>query len=190
GLEAVAADGLSAALDDADLIVACTRTDEPLLVPADLDRTGDPRVVIDLGMPRNVEAAVGDLPAVELLDLERLAGSMERGPVPRAAEADARRMVDESVSAFALAERDRRAERQAVPALRALRDHVLAVMEQELAHARAQSAAGQISPDRAEAMLRHFAGRLLHEPTTRIRRLGREGRSESANTLVRELFES
>ncbi len=200
-LDAVAAGQLSTALAEADLIVACSATQEPLLHATDLrpatpgsptHRPGpvegapqtlaghQPQLVLDLGMPRNVAAEVGTLPGVELLDLETIA---RHAPIPElSAEAEARELVAGAAAEFVTDQ----SEREIGPALAHLRGHVLAVLEDELC--RARTAAGTPPTEELEAALRKFTGRLLHAPTTRLRALARAGRADEARAATHALF--
>lgn len=218
-LRAVPASGLAAALAAADLVVACTRAEEPLLTPealADHGLAGHGGTVrelllIDLGMPRNIDPAVAGLQGIELLDLETIA---KHAPIPElSSEAEALQIVRDAAEEFAATQ----AERDALPALLALRTHVLGILEDELCRARkaaafdaaapgtaGSSAAGSslaesgtaapgvaASEERAaevEAALRRFTGKLLHTPMTRIRTLGREGRAPDAIDALATLF--
>lgn len=243
-LSVVHAGGLGEALASADLVIACTRAEEPVLT-AELLRAagaagaagtagtagtaatagaagaaadakadaGRPRLLIDLGMPRNIEHAVAELPGVELLDIETIA---KHAPVAElTAAAEAQEIVREAAAEFAAS----RAERDALPALLALRTHVMGILEDELCRARAASgstagvvagegpAAGDAAAAAAagdavsadadaaadrtadvEAALRRFTGKLLHTPMTRIRTLGREGRVPDAADALETLF--
>lgn len=55
-----------------DVIISATDAERPILGKGDLN-SGRRRVVVDLGMPRNVSPSVRDLPNVRLLDLDDLA---------------------------------------------------------------------------------------------------------------------
>lgn len=237
-LTAVPADGLMPALTAADLVVACTRADDPVLT---LDSFGTPGssldilaganespsaaaaearrlLLIDLGMPRNIDPAVATLPGIELLDLETIA---KHSPIEElSAEAEAQEIVRAAAAEFSASQ----AERDALPVLLALRSHVFGILEDELC--RARKAAGATLPAGArsdttetpntwgleprpdpsgeattpsdtendiraaevEAALRRFTGKLLHTPMTRIRTLGREGRVPDAAEAVETLF--
>ena len=59
------------AIAAADVIITCTAR---YTVGADDFAEGGRRLVIDLGLPRNVDPAVRAVPGVELLDLERVGG--------------------------------------------------------------------------------------------------------------------
>lgn len=154
---------LSEAIAVADVVITCTTTYSVTVtdIPDDTRRT-----VIDLGLPRNVDPAVGRLPGVELMDLELIA-THARLPA-LAPDATARELVSSAASAFA-------AEQAAAPAIVALRRHVFDALDGELARLASKST----SPEHAAAVteaLRHFAGVLLHDPTQRARHLAAGGR--------------
>ena len=164
------ADSLAEAFDAADLVLTCTSSDAPVLTPETVvgvlaDRY---RLVIDLGLPRNVDPRVASLSGVELLDLEtvRLHAPIEE---LNAAD-DARALVGRAAAEFSALQ----AEQQVTPAIVALRTHILSLLDEEIARARAQGDAD----GRAEAALRHLTGVLLHTPSLRARTLAREGRGE------------
>lgn len=206
-------DDLAAALAEADLVIACTRAEEPVLT-ADLLRpvanADRQRLLIDLGMPRNIDHAVSELPGIELLDIEGIA---KHAPVAElSAAAEAQDIVNQAAAEFSAS----RAERDALPALLALRTHVFGILEDELCRARiasgstaghataqpvdsaaevadtaatdAEAAAAAARTAEVEAALRRFTGKLLHTPMTRIRSLGREGRVPDAAEALETLF--
>jgi glutamyl-tRNA reductase len=148
-----------------DVIITCTAN--AVLGPErfTLDETATilHRIVIDLGLPRNVDAAVGSLPGIELLDLEtiRLHAPLEE----LTAHDDARTIVRNAARGFA-------AESDAEPAIVALRAHVFELLDAEIARARTRGAG-----DETEAALRHLAGVLLHGPSMRARELAADGRA-------------
>jgi glutamyl-tRNA reductase len=154
----------------ADVVITCTAD---AVVHADAFTPGKRLLVIDLGLPRNVDPSVGRVAGVELLDLEtiRLHAPLEQF----SAHADARALVGDAAVEFA-------ADREAGPAITALRQDVLRVVDEEIARARARGAG-----DDVEAALRHLAGVLLHKPSLRIRELAVEGRIDEVHTALETL---
>lgn len=136
GLAVARGDDLAAQLAAADLVIACTRAEEPVLTSDLLRAAADadqPRLLIDLGMPRNIDHAVAELPGIELLDIETIA---KHAPVAElTAAAEAQDIVRDAAAEFSAS----RAERDALPALLALRTHVMGILEDELCRARAAS---------------------------------------------------
>lgn len=169
-----AADSLPAALELADLVVTCTA--RYTIGPAELrgDRT---RLIIDLGLPHNVDPAVRELPGVELLDLALIA---LHAPLPELSAVSARTLVDSAAAEFT-------AERASAPAVVALRRHVLAATEAEIARAGAHAADSEEATRTARA-LRHLAGVILHSPSVRARELALEGRAADFARGVEAVF--
>jgi glutamyl-tRNA reductase len=153
--------GLIASEDFAvDVVVTCTAS--AVLGPEVFTGTHR-RMVIDLGLPRNVDPAVAALEGVDLLDLETV--SLHAPLEELSAHDDARSIVRSAAAEFT-------AEAEAEVAIVALRSHVFELLEEEIARARSRGAG-----DETESALRHLAGVLLHGPSARARELAIEGRS-------------
>nr|WP_246298344.1 glutamyl-tRNA reductase [Leifsonia soli] len=171
----VEADGLLDALAESDLVVTCSAvTDYVLTRPLLAEAVARPdaterRLVVDLGLPRNVDPAVGELAGVELLDLETI--SIHAPLTELQAADDARTIVDAAAAEY----RARTAEQEVTPALVALRTHVFDILDAEIERARRRGDGSE----QTEAALRHLAGVLLHTPSVRARELAREGDAES-----------
>lgn len=145
---------------DVDVVIACTAN--TVLGPdyfAGISR----RLVIDLGLPRNIEPTVADIEGIELLDLET---------VRLHAPLDALSAHDDATAIVRTAAAEFTAEREIEPAIVALRTHVFELLDAEISRARARGA----GPD-TEAALRHLAGVLLHAPSARGRELALDGRA-------------
>ncbi|GMU36010.1 MAG: hypothetical protein KJ057_00720 [Phycisphaerae bacterium] len=108
---AVDLDSVAGELASADVVVACTSSTTPLLTTAIVRDALRQRgacnlrnilLLIDLGMPRNVEPDVARLPGVELLDLESLARRFgaDGGSAVEAAKARAAAVLDEEQARF------------------------------------------------------------------------------------------
>ena len=151
----------------ADVVITCTAD---AVVHADAFTPGRRVLVIDLGLPRNVDPAVGAVEGVELLDLETI--RLHAPLAEFSAHADARAIVGDAATEF-------HADREAGPAITALRGDVLKTLEDEIARARSRGAG-----DEVEAALRHLAGVLLHRPSVRIRELAVEGRIDEARAAL------
>jgi glutamyl-tRNA reductase len=148
------------AIAASDIVITCTAylAIEPTAIP-----DGSRRLIIDLGLPRNVDPAVADLPGIELLDLETI--SLHAPIEELTAAADARALVGEAAAGFT-------ADHSVEPAIVALRSHIFDILDAEIVRARSRGAG-----DETEAALRHLAGVLLHGPSARARELAKEGRA-------------
>ncbi|MDQ1575907.1 MAG: glutamyl-tRNA reductase [Microbacteriaceae bacterium] len=182
-IDAIPAGGLEAAIAASDLVVTCSVAPDVILSHAVVvEAVARPdalarRLIIDLGLPRNVAQSVVDIEGVELLDLETI--SIHAPLAELTATADARAIVGEAAAEFAA----QAAEREVTSALVALRAHVFDILDAEIERARGRGD----SSEQTEAALRHLAGVLLHTPSVRARELARAGDAASfiaaANTL-------
>lgn len=180
----VEATELGDVLGRADLVVTCSAVTDHVLTRAlvaeavALPGAVERRLVIDLGLPRNVDPAVAELNGVELLDLETI---RIHAPVEELnAATDARELVGAAAAEFAA----QTAEQAVTPALVALRTHVFAVLDAEIERARSRGD----SSEQTEAALRHLAGVLLHTPSVRARELARHGDAQTFADAAAALF--
>lgn len=176
----VAATDLREAIGTSDVVITCTSSEVPVVEPADLD-DGRRRIVIDLGLPRNVDPDAAQVDGVELLDLETI--SIHAPIAELNAESEARQMVDDAVSRF----RAQALEQSTTPALVAFRKHVFDILDDEIDRAKRRDTDPE-SVEQTERALRHLVGVLLHRPSVRARELGRAGRGEEFVGALDALF--
>jgi len=104
GGEAVPWSWRVAALSAADAVVVGTAARGPVLAAAELAAAARRRgrlVAVDLSMPRNLERPAGQVPGLEVLDLEALAGCLDGERRRREGEVRrAERIVEEELSAW------------------------------------------------------------------------------------------
>ena len=187
---------------EADLIVTCTVLDHhvidasvlragrrelddlhsavarvPLAGP-DVSLARGRQLIIDLGLPRNVDPDVVDVEGVELLDLEtiKLHAPLEELD----ATSEARELVGRAARKFT----EVSTEQSLAPAVVALRAHVFGVLEAEIERVRGRGE-GAVQ---TEAALRHLAGVLLHTPMVRARELARAGEAQAYVDALDALF--
>lgn len=140
----------------ADVIVTCTTTTDTYALTSDGHRAARadstaPQLVIDLGMPRNVDPGLRSVAGVEVLDLDTI---RVHAPIDEFATIDEARLIVQTA-----AQRHATARRvhEVSPAVVGMRDYVHGVLEKEIERARARGADAD-----TEAALRHFSGALLH----------------------------
>jgi glutamyl-tRNA reductase len=190
GGSVVGLDGLPDQLLEADIVVSSTSSPHPIVGSEELElvmkqREGRALLLIDIAVPRDIDHACGDLDGVALYDIDDLQAVVARNLSSRAEETPrALEIVEEEIHRFArwLGQLD------ALPTVSALREHGNALVDQVLAeNAGRWESASSRDVARVEAIARAVMGRLLHEPTIRLRSLGEE-RGHASIELVRELF--
>ena len=184
GVVAVDRADLPRRLGEADLVIACSIATTPILRAEQL-RAARARVpqaprqlVVDLGLPRNIDPDVAGVPDVDLLDLET---SGLHAPLPELqATDDARALIAQAVEEY-------RADQQATavtPAVVAFRGHVFELVEQEIDRLRRRGEATEA----VERAMRHLAGVLVHTPSARAKQLAAQGDAEAFTDAVGLLF--
>jgi glutamyl-tRNA reductase len=168
---------LAGSITASDVILTCTIVENHILTPDLLEDSGR-KLVIDLGLPRNVDPAVSAIDGIELLDLETI--SLHAPLEERVATEDARTVVGQAAAEFTAAE----AEQAIAPAVVALRRHVFDLLDAEIDRARRR---GDSTPE-TESALRHLAGVLLHTPSVRARELARSGDGQAFTEGLAALF--
>ncbi|MFD6226453.1 glutamyl-tRNA reductase [Streptomyces sp. NPDC060232] len=149
------------------------------------DATAVRLALLDLAMPRDIDAAVHRIPGVRLVDIESLAEASADAPM--AADVDAvRGIVAQEVAAFGAAQRAA----HITPTVVALRAMAAEVVAMEVARLD-----GRL-PDlderqRAEVTqtVRRVVDKLLHAPTVRVKQLASEPGGAGYADALRELFD-
>lgn len=184
-------DDVAAVLGDADLLVSCTGAVSPVVSLADAHRgisgrsENRPLVVCDLGMPRNVDPAVGGLPGVYVVDMDRI----QREPSARAAAADAdaaRAIVAAEVASYLAGQRMA----EVTPTVTALRQRAADVVETELLRLDNRlPGLDAAHRDEVARTVRRVVDKLLHAPTVRVKQLAGAPGGDTYAEALRELFE-
>ncbi len=188
--ESVSFDELPTALERADIVVAATASPHLLLEAQELGevmeaRPDRPMLLIDLAVPRDIDAACGALKGVSLYDVDDLEAVVARNRRVRQAEArKAEGLIEEEIQQFAAW----LGSLEALPTISALRSRATEIAEQVLReNAGRWDSASERDLHRVEDVARAIVNRLLHEPTLRMKELS-DGRVHARMALVRELF--
>jgi glutamyl-tRNA reductase len=183
-------DALPAELARADIVISSTSSPHLLLGAEELalvadERRGRPLLLIDLAVPRDIDADCGRLAGVTLLDIDGLQAQVARHISVRKAEARrAEGIVEEEIQAFA----GWLGSLEVMPTVSALRARGDDVVAQVLAeNAGRWEALTERDRQRVEALARAIANRLLHEPTVHVKGLDAAHRHARLQ-LLRELF--
>jgi glutamyl-tRNA reductase len=190
GGKVVGLDGLPDQLLLADIVLSSTSSPHPIVGRDELEqvmreRQGRPLLLIDIAVPRDIEASCGELEGVSLYDIDDLQAVVARNLTTRESEAPrAQEIVEEEIHRFARW----LGQLETLPTISALREHGNDLVEQVLAeNAGRWESASPRDLARIEAVARALMSRLLHEPTIRLRSFSEE-RGHAGLELVRELF--
>ncbi|MFE1512438.1 glutamyl-tRNA reductase [Streptomyces sp. NPDC058726] len=158
------------------------RRPEPVAVPP---RPEPVLFLLDLAMPRDIDAAAHRLAGVRLVDIESLADASADAPM--AADVDqVRRIVSDEVAAFGAAQRAARI----TPTVVALRTMAADVVAGEIARLEGRLP-GLDDKHRAEITqtVRRVVDKLLHAPTVRVKQLAAEPGGAGYADALRTLFD-
>jgi glutamyl-tRNA reductase len=178
-------------LRDVDLLICSTASPSPVVtvarVRASIAARGDrPLCILDIALPRDVEASVGDIDNVFLYDLDDLRAAAAANLEQRGEDVPAaREIIAEEVQKYW----DWVAGLAAVPVVREFRDEMERLRRTELAAALRRL--GPLSPEQTEA-IEHFSrslmNKFLHEPSVRLKAAAANGRGLGVVDAARYLF--
>ncbi len=188
--ESVSFDELPEALVEADMVISATSSPHLLIEARELaevqsQRDERPLLIIDLAVPRDVDAACAEVAGVTLHDVDDLEAVVARNRRVRQGEArKAEGIVEEEIQSFATW----LGSLEVLPTLAALRSHATDIAEQVVAENDGRwESASERDLERVQAISRAIVNRLLHHPTLRIKEL-RDDRVHARMALVRDLF--
>ncbi len=170
-----------------DIVVSCTASTLPILGKGMIERAirtrrHRPMLMIDLAVPRDVEAEAGELDDVFLYTVDDLGKIVREGLDTRqAAVAQAEAIITAGVHDF-MHWLDTR---QVVPAIRALRDHAERMRRHELERAIKLLARGE-DPQKVMEQLSHaLTNKFLHAPTSALTHSQAQDRNQLLALLSR-----
>jgi glutamyl-tRNA reductase len=188
--ESLSFDELPEALLSADIVVAATASPHLLLEVREVadvmrQREGRAMLLIDLAVPRDIDAACAGLDGISLADIDDLHDVANRNRKVRQAEArKAEGIIEEEIQQFA----SWLGSLEVLPTLSALRAHASAIAEQVVGeNAGKWESASPRDLERVDAVARAVINRLLHEPTLRMKDM-HDDRVHARMALVRDLF--
>ncbi len=183
--------GLSEALADADIVITATAATEPVLTRAMMEevmrpRRGRPLFIIDIALPRDVEAEVGSLDQVFLYNIDDLQTIVQENLARRSGElVRAEAIVEEEVLRFTSWMQSR----DVVPTVVALRRRFEAIRQGELA--RLEPKMTGLTPDaraRVDEITRLIVEKLLLTPTEQLKALSDEATVVAYADALNKLF--
>jgi glutamyl-tRNA reductase len=188
---AVSWDGLDAALATADIVVTASGASDTVLSRARVEdamrpRRSRPLFIIDIAVPRDVEAAAGDLDQVFLYNIDDLRTIVQENLARRGAElASAEAIVDEEVARFTAWMQSR----EIVPTVVALRQRFEAIRRAELE--RLEPKLAGLPPEartRVDEVTRLIVEKLLLTPTEQLKSVSDEAMIVAYADALNRLF--
>src|SRR4051812_38596880 len=174
GASAAPWEELDVVLEASDIVVTATGASAPILTKAHIEavmrpRRNRPLFIIDIAMPRDVEAAAGEIEQVFLYNIDDLQATVRENLARRSSEvARAETIVNEEVDKFGAWFRSR----GAIPTVVALREHFEAIRRAELE--RLDFKLSTLPPDaraRLDEITHLIVEKLLLMPTEQLKSL-------------------
>jgi glutamyl-tRNA reductase len=174
-------------LAEADVVLSAVAAEAHVLGAAHFSGVVGPMLVVDLGVPRNVDPVVGTLPQVTLLDMDTLSVSVAKALGDREDESvAARAIIADEVERFRTASR----QRGAAPVIAALRARLESLRMSELERHRAQLAdLDEGEWEQVDVATRAAMAKMLHEPTMLLKETAGTPRGERLVEALRILFD-
>lgn len=167
GAQAAPLEMLPEMLHRYDVIISCTAAEHTVISRADIAKTqqlrgNKPLFMLDLAVPRDIEAEASEIDGVLLHNVDDMAAAVAEGKQNRRAAAEAaEQMVQEKVAEFFTWQQSR----QRVPLICALRDEGERARQQVLSNAMRQLAKGTPPEEVLERLSVQLTNKLLHSPT-------------------------
>lgn len=174
-------------LPKADVVISATSSSLPIVSKTALEKVlpNKPLLLVDIAVPRDIEPEVAELPGVQLYSIDDLKDLLDENKRTRAHAANkAEEMVKQYVDDFVkwIASLD------AGSIIKAYREHVETMCDEELAKASLAIDKG-LDPKQALHMLaRNLTNKYLHKPSVNMRKASFDGRTDLLE-LTYELFD-
>lgn len=195
-IRAVAMSELSAVISTADVVLSAARTDEHVITTDTLQvdarggvsegRRGS-LLIVDVGLPRNVDPALAMIDGVDLLDMDDISRLTDAGIAVREAQVGAvSSIVDEEIERFENLVRAR----EAAPVVTSLRSLVESLRVAELdRQSRKYDTMTDDQSELVDRVTRAVVAKLLHEPSVRLRNAAGTARGDRLAESIRDLFD-
>ncbi len=187
--EAISLAEMPTRLADADIVIASTASQLPILGKGAVEsalktRKHRPMFLLDIAVPRDIEPEVGELNDVYLYTIDDLKEVVQENMQSRVAAArEAEKIIDTRVVDFMQWVRTL----DAVPTIRALRDSAHAIRDAELRQAQRRLARGEDPTKVMEQLARALMNKFTHTPTHALKRADHDG-NEALLAAARRLF--
>ena len=190
GANACGLDALSDVLIQSDIVFSATSSAMPIVTKAIMAdvlaaRAGRPIMLIDVAVPRDIEASVAELPNVSLFCIDDLKAIIEQNRRGREHAADkARELITKKSAEFFV---ELKSIDKVAHTIRAYRGQIEDICDAELLKAKLRLHQGADPAQVLEAFANAFTKKLLHSPSVQLRQAGVEGRFELLK-FAKQLF--
>jgi glutamyl-tRNA reductase len=184
---AIALGDLAQHLAEADIVISSTAARQPIVTRAMVEqamlmRRRKPMFMVDIAVPRDIEASVGELPDVYLYGIDDLRQVIDDNRRSRAAAAhEAEAIIDLQVERYMAWRRSLTLKNPALD----MRHHAEAYRDELLDKARAMLTHGKPAEDALEFLAHTLTNKLLHHPTVRLRDAALSGDTELLHAAER-----
>ncbi len=181
---------LSGAIVEADIVITATGAphiilDRELLAPAMERRPDRPLFIIDIAVPRDVDPEVTEIPNVHLRDIDSLRSEADNNVQERTAEIPrVEAIVQHETHLFM----DWFTSLGVVPTIMAIRQQLEQFREQELEHLFRRVDLDEREREMVAKMSYRLVNKILHEPTTRLKKEAANGNGPAYTSTLRHLF--
>lgn len=187
--EAVLLSDIPDELVKSDIVISSTASQLPILGKGAVERAlkqrkHQPIFMVDIAVPRDIEAEVGELSDVYLYSVDDLHEVVSENLKSRQGAAKA---AEDLVVRGAQDFMQRLRELSAVDVLRAFRQQGEQLRDEELEKAQRSLANGTPAEEVLAQLARGLTNKFLHAPSVQLKRLTADGRNEALN-LAQELF--
>jgi len=187
--EAISLTEIPTHLAKADIVISSTASPLPILGKGLVEnvikqRKHKPVFMIDMAVPRDIEAEVSELADIYLYDIDALQDVIKENiKVREQAAVEAKIIIDEHSKRFM----EWRRSLDAVSTIKVFRNKYQELADNELNRSLAKLEKGESAEELLKELTRRLTNKFLHEPTRQISEAGSQGDTESL-TRARNLF--
>ncbi len=191
GGTAVRLDELPSYLAEVDVLLSSTGASSVMLEHGDLQditqkRSHGELLIVDIAVPRDVDPKAGEIDGVTLLDMDDVRAFVERGLAERQREiSEVERMVGIQLDRYM----DEFTGRSVAPLVAILRSHAEEIRVAEFERMASRLSTLDVRQQAAvETLVAGVIGKLLHEPTVRLKDAAGTARGERLAETLRDLY--
>ncbi|GAB6069438.1 glutamyl-tRNA reductase [Thiomicrorhabdus hydrogeniphila] len=178
GAYAIPLDEIDAHLHEADIVIGSTGSPQAILMQHSVKnalkkRKNSPMFMVDIAVPRDIEANIGDLNNVYLYTVDDLQEIIESSKQSRQSAAlEAEEIIELQAQHFVT---QLQATQQIKPVIQAFRQQSMQIKEASLEHALHQLEQGVDSEEIIKRLANQLTNRLIHTPTKQLNQAGMQG---------------